>query len=251
MKTRFIYKETIDSTNDEIRRRAEAGEEEGLVISAGEQTKGKGRSGHSWSSPKHNSIATSILLRPDMEVEAVSQITIVAAMAVSRAIEKLYSLETNIKWPNDVVISGKKICGILTEMMPQNNRSKYVIVGIGINVHDEFFPKEIAEIATSIDIELGGRGRGSRSELTQALWAEFGKLYEIFLQTQNLEGLKEEYNKKLINIEKTVHVMSPQGDYDAISKGIDGNGRLLVSREGKMERIDSGEVHIRGLYGYV
>jgi BirA family biotin operon repressor/biotin-[acetyl-CoA-carboxylase] ligase len=114
-----------------------------------------------------------------------------------------------------------------------------------------FFPKEIAEIATSIDIELGGRGRGSRSELTKALWAEFGKMYEIFLQTQNLEGLKEEYNKKLINIEKTVHVMSPQGDYDAISKGIDGNGRLLVSREGKMERIDSGEVHIRGLYGYV
>jgi BirA family biotin operon repressor/biotin-[acetyl-CoA-carboxylase] ligase len=123
MKTRFIYKETIDSTNDELRRRAEAGEEEGLVISAGEQTKGKGRSGHSWSSPKHNSIATSILLRPDMEVEAVSQITIVAAMAVSRAIEKLYGLETSIKWPNDVVISGKKICGILTEMMPQNNRS--------------------------------------------------------------------------------------------------------------------------------
>lgn len=250
MNIRYSYKETIDSTNDELRRRAEDKEPEGLVISAGEQTKGKGRSGHNWKSPKHNSIATSILLRPDMQVETVSQITIVAAMAVSRAIERLYGLETRIKWPNDVIVSGKKICGILTEMKPENNISKYVIVGIGINVHDTFFPEEIAEIATSIDLELGER-RGSRSELTHALWEEFAELYDIFLQTENLESLKDEYNKKLINIERTVLVMSPMGEYEAISKGIDGNGRLIVYRDGKKELIDSGEVHIRGLYGYV
>ncbi|MCR4781186.1 MAG: biotin--[acetyl-CoA-carboxylase] ligase [Lachnospiraceae bacterium] len=250
MKLEFEYLNTIDSTNDEIRRRAEEGCKEGLIVSAGEQTKGKGRFGHKWESPKANSIATSILLRPDMDVESISQVTILAAMAVSNTISNLYGLKTGIKWPNDVLINNKKICGILTEMKPENNIAKYVIVGIGINVHDQDFPEEIKDIATSIDIELSGK-KGSRKELTTAVWKEFEILYEKFLIKKNLSYIKELYNSRLLNKDKKIKVMDPRGEYEAKALGIDECGKLIIEKDGEEMKVDSGEVHVRGLYGYV
>lgn len=138
---RHEYLESIDSTNNEIKRRAVAGETEGLVISAGKQTAGRGRSGHQWETPADISIATSLLLRPTVVIDHLSSLTLVAAVAVRRAIEELYGIETWIKWPNDVIIHGKKVCGILTEMSASEGKAEYVVVGIGSMCIRLLFPR--------------------------------------------------------------------------------------------------------------
>ena len=153
----FKYFEEIDSTNLEAKREGEAGAPEFTVISAGTQTAGRGRSGHTWISPKKISVATSILLYPDgISMEHLPRLTIIAGVAVAEAVEELYPLHTQIKWPNDVLIDSKKICGILTEMEAENGHAKQVVCGIGVNVHQkkEDFAPEIRDMATSLDIEL-------------------------------------------------------------------------------------------------
>ena len=180
---RHEYLESIDSTNNEIKRRAVAGETEGLVISAGKQTAGRGRSGHQWEAPADISIATSLLLRPTVAIDHLSSLTLVAAVAVRRAIEELYGIETWIKWPNDVIIHGKKVCGILTEMSASEGKAEYVVVGIGVNVHQTSFSEELADKAISVDMALKeqdpfGAKRGDCKELTYRIWQEFALLYD-------------------------------------------------------------------------
>lgn len=247
MELHFV--ESIDSTNDELKRLAEETELDSYVLSAGEQTKGRGRSGHTWNSPKGTSISTSVLLRPEIDVFQASQVTILAAIAVSRAIRNLYELETRIKWPNDVLIRNRKVCGILTEMKPKNSRVKWLVVGIGVNVHDTFFPEEIREMATSVDLEI--EGRASRKALTEEIWKQFEVLYQKFLEEKSLQFIIDEYNSVLCNRDSEVKVISGEKEYIAKSLGIDNHGRLLVERDSRIEKVDSGEVHVRGLYGYV
>jgi len=250
MDLRFEYLETIDSTNDEIKRRAEKGAGEGLVISAGTQTRGKGRSGHHWDSPLKSSVSTSILLKPDMSVPEASRVTLVAALAVAKALNSLYGLDAGIKWPNDIVIGKRKICGILSEMLPQENRVKYAVVGIGINVHQTLFPDEISDMATSIDLELKGR-KSSRKAITEAVWKCFSQYYSIFTENKSLEGLTDLYNKLCVNNNKIVRVMDPAGEYTGRCLGINEAGALLVRNNEEINEIISGEVHVRGLYGYI
>ena len=154
----YEYYESVDSTNDRIKERARNGQEQGLVISAGHQTAGKGRIGRKWESPTNESIATSLLLHPQgISIEAVPTVTVIAAMAVRDAISRLYGIDGLIKWPNDIVFDGKKICGILTEMEMKEGKVWYVVVGIGVNVHNKTFPEDIAYKATSVDLELEKR----------------------------------------------------------------------------------------------
>ncbi len=152
MTIEFEYVEEIDSTNDELKRRAAAGRcREFLVLSAGTQTGGRGRSGHTWSSPPGTSISTSMILYPrDVMPEFIPRITPLAAVAVAETIEDLYGLSVGIKWPNDVLISEKKVCGILNEMiLDDRGRPDHVVVGIGVNVHIRELEPEIADMATS------------------------------------------------------------------------------------------------------
>ncbi len=250
MNLEFRYVESIDSTNNELKRQGAEGLKEGVVLSAGMQTAGRGRLGHSWESPKSDSVATSILLRPTVSIENVSRLTILAAMAVSRMTEELYGLERQIKWPNDVLIHEKKICGILTEMILKDNRPDYVIIGIGVNVHQTEFPEDIRDKATSIDLELPS-GRASRRAVTESIWTNFMKYYEDFQKTEDLAAVVEEYNAHLVNLGREVRVLDPLGEYSGICEGIDATGALLVRREGEVVRVDSGEVSVRGIYGYV
>ena len=190
------YLESIDSTNNEIKRRAQLGAQEGLVISAGMQTAGRGRRGHQWESPNNVSIATSLLLRPSMAAGEISSLTLVAALAVRQAVERLYGLETLIKWPNDVIIQGKKVCGILTEMSARDGYPEYVVIGIGVNEHTMAFPEELQDKAISIDQALAASEgamavRGSRKELTRAIWEAFVMLYEVFSMTGDLSVVME------------------------------------------------------------
>ena len=250
------YLKSIDSTNNEIKRSAIKGAEEGQVISAGMQTAGRGRSGHQWETPADISIATSLLLRPTMPVEHLHSLTLVAAVAVRRAIEDLYDIETWIKWPNDVIVQGKKICGILTEMSAANGQAEYVVVGIGVNVHQTSFSEELADKAISVDMALqeqnpGTQEKGNCEALTQRIWQEFVLLYEAFCMTQDLSIVMEEYNRFLINRNAMVRVLDPQGEWEGIARGINERGELLVETKEDLRQVDSGEVSVRGVYGYV
>ena len=250
---RYEYFESVDSTNDRIKSRAHEEESQGLVISAGQQTAGKGRIGRKWESPTNESIATSILLRPyEIKLDAIPTITVVAAMAVRDALYHLYGLEGQIKWPNDIVLGGKKICGILTEMELKDNKVWYVVVGIGVNVHNRTFPEDIAYKATSVDLELAKTtgGQGHREELTKEIWNSFKKYYNIFIETQDMTGLKEEYEKHLANRGNRVRIEAQDNSYEATAVGITNRGELIVDVNGEERVIRTGEVSVRGIYGY-
>ncbi len=245
----FCYDET-DSTNTRAKHEGESGGENGSLFAANLQTAGKGRRGRSWVSQKGEIAAVSFLLRPEIEIECVSRITLVAAVAVARVLAKLEGLKPRIKWPNDVVVNGKKICGILTEMSSEGMDINYVVVGIGINDYNETFPDNIAYKATSIKLE-NGKGY-DRAMLIADLANEFEQLFDEFVNRKDLSFLLEEYNSLLVNKDEKVYVISDDKKTEYTAIGLSPNGGLLVKNElGEIENIISGEVSVRGIYGYV
>ena len=239
----------IDSTNLEVKRRAEAGAEAPLLVAADTQTAGRGRRGRTWISPPGNDIYMSLLLRPPIRPEHASMLTIVAALAVAGGIREETGLEAGIKWPNDAVVNGKKICGILTEMSTDMEEISYVVPGIGINVNSEVFSPGIAATATSLKLCLGRTVK--RAGIIAAVIRCFAEYYRIFLRTEDLSGLKELYESMLVNLDREVLVLDPGGEYRGIARGITSSGELRVEREdGTETAVLSGEVSVRGVYGY-
>lgn len=243
-------KESVDSTNTWAKRLAEEGAPHGTVAIADEQTQGKGRRGKDWVTPKGATIALTILLRPDMPPERASMLTLVMGLSVAKAIKKLYHLDAKIKWPNDVVVSNRKICGILTEMSAQVDYINYLVIGAGTNTNLKKFPEELKDRATSLVIELGEEVK--RAQLVGAELEEFEKNYEIFQKTWDLSGLIEEYNQMLVNVDRQVKVLGPGEGVEGIARGINEKGELLVElTDGTITPVYAGEVSVRGLYGYV
>ena len=246
----LLFFNEIDSTNDELKRRAAKGAKEGLIAVADIQTRGKGRRGREWTTPEGVNIAMSYLLRPKLQPDTAPMMTLIMAMAAAKGIRDLSSLETRIKWPNDIVVNGKKLVGILTEMTAEPDYIHEVIVGTGINVNTEVFPDEIKDTATSMRIE-GGRAY-SRSEVVAAVTEAFEGYYEAFLKAGDLRELKNEYNEICANAGAEVRVLDPRGEYNGMAQGIDDKGELLIVKEdGSRERVYAGEVSVRGIYGYV
>ncbi|MCI5951515.1 MAG: biotin--[acetyl-CoA-carboxylase] ligase [Anaerostipes sp.] len=244
------YFEVTDSTNQRIYDFAEKGREEGLLAVAEEQTGGKGRRGRSWVSPPGTGIWMSLLLRPKVEPQKASMVTIVAALAMTKAMEKITGMEIRIKWPNDVVLNGKKVCGILTEMSAELEEIHYIIVGIGINANTESFPEDIQDRATSIYLESGKKVE--RAAFIAEFCVQFEQYYERFLEMGNLAFLKEEYESYLINIGREVKIIKKKEERVRKALGINELGELIVAKsDGTTEIIFSGEVSVRGLYGYV
>lgn len=241
------YKEETDSTNLDIVRLAEANAPHGTVALTERQSAGRGRKGRSWTSPAGENLYFSLLLRPGFPVEKASMVTLVMALAVAKALEA-ERFEPFIKWPNDIVLSGKKVCGILTELR-MDQGGYYIIVGVGINVNQQKFPEEIKASATSLLLE---KGELSREVLFAKILAAFEKYYEIFEDQKSFLPLKEVYEALLINKNKKVRVLDPKGEYEGIAKGISESGELLVEKEnGTVEHVYAGEVSVRGIYGYV
>ena len=253
-KTKWIGKdtlcyETIDSTNAQAKRLAEAGYGDGTLMVADHQEAGRGRRGRSWETPAGTNIAMSLLLKPEINPNNASMITLVAALAVSKAITQITGEPAPIKWPNDIVMNGKKVCGILTEMSAQFDYVNHIVVGIGINVNIESFPEEIAETATSLRIETGKQI--SRAELIEAVWEQFETVYEVYLQTQDLRNLVKEYDARLINMHRNVKVLDPKEPFEGRAMGITPRGELMVDTWESRKLVSSGEVSVRGIYGYV
>lgn len=261
MDKEIIFLPTTDSTNEEAKRLAQKGAKEGTVVTADVQTAGKGRKGRSWHTGEKTTLAMSFLLRPYESVgllpDQASMITLVAAISVAKAIEKMMKKtgvkevpEILIKWPNDIVINGKKACGILTEMQLKGCDIDYVVVGIGVNVNQDGFPEEIADIATSMWMETGFSF--DRDELLDGIMNEFEHFYPLFCSKKDLSLLKDTYEELLINKNREVKVLDPKGEYQGIALGIDREGQLLVKlADGNIRPIYAGEVSVRGLYGYV
>ncbi len=246
----IICFEKTDSTNARAKHLAEEGAGEGTLVVAESQNAGKGRRGRRWTSPPGTGIWMSLILRPDIPPSKASMLTLVAALGVSEGIEKAAGIRAEIKWPNDLVINGKKICGILTEMSTELDSIQYVVVGIGINVNMEQFPEELSSTATSLCLESGQRL--SRGQILGAVARSFEHYYSEFLGKKDLAFLQKPYEERLANLGRPVTVMDPADSYSGICRGIDREGELLVEREdGRLCRVLSGEVSVRGIYGYV
>lgn len=243
------------STNPDAKHFAEEGEPHGTIVVADRQTAGRGRRGRSWASPAGTSIYFTIVVRPQFAPDKASMITLVTALSVAQAIEEVTGLPAEIKWPNDIVVHRKKVCGILTEMSmtPEMDEIQFVVAGVGVNTnHDspEDFPEEIRETATSLKIESGRQI--DRAGLLERILARFEGNYDTFVRIEDLSGLREAYQTHLINMDAQVLVLDPAGEYTGIARGISKTGELIVERDnGEQVLVYAGEVSVRGLYGYV
>lgn len=248
----IVYYNEIDSTNTAAKKAAEAGAPHGTLVVSDYQSMGKGRRGKTWSAPHGVGIWMSLIMRPELPPSAASMLTLVAAMAVAEGLDKATDgvLKAQIKWPNDIVSGGKKICGILTEMSTELECINYVVTGMGINANTEEFPEDIETVASSILLETGKRL--NRSKTINCIMQKFETYYKAFVEAGNMSGLIKEYNSRLANKDNTVKVLKPGGGYTGISLGINDSGALLVKTEdGTIHSVISGEVSVRGVYGYV
>ena len=237
-----------DSTNLWIKRLAKEGAPEGTLALAEFQSAGRGRLGRSWEVPEGTSVMMSILLRPKFEPQYAPMLTLVMGMAVAKAVKK-FGFDVSIKWPNDVVVSHKKICGILTEMGVRDGKIDYAVIGVGINVNIKEFPEEMADKATSLYLESGREF--DRSQIPGLVMEAFEKYYEKFAATCDLSGLKEEYESILANYNQPVRVLAKE-PYEGVARGITDGGELLVEKtDGTIVAVSAGEVSVRGLYSYV
>lgn len=245
-----LYFDTIDSTNTKAQELAEKGYPSGTLVVADKQESGKGRRGRSWVSPSGTGIFMTLMIKPDINPNNASMLTLVAALAVAKAITSVTGEEAMIKWPNDIVVNGKKVCGILTEMNAQFDYINHIVVGIGINVHNESFPEEISQMASSLMIEAGGK-RFHRAQIIAETMSYFEQHYDTFLKTQDLSALVREYDKLLVNRNKSVRVLDPKEPFDGKAMGITPKGELIVDTWESRKLVSSGEVSVRGIYGYV
>lgn len=245
-----LYFPEIDSTNTYAKKLGEQGASHGTLVVADRQTAGRGRRGRAWESPSGSSIYMSILLRPDTKPDQAPMLTLVMAQSVAEAIRHVTGEEALIKWPNDIVLNKKKICGMLTEMSTEIQWINYVVIGVGINVNTEEFPQELTGTATSLYLEKGQKVK--RSLLIAEIMNRFEHYYELFAEAGNLSAMQENYNKLLVNRDREVRILEPGHEYNGHAVGINETGELQVyTEDGKRKSIYAGEVSVRGIYGYV
>lgn len=244
----------VDSTNTYAKQLAMAGAADGTVVVADCQTAGRGRMERRFESPAGQGIYLTALLRPELPPERLMPVTALAGVAVCEAVEEVCGVRPMLKWPNDPVLNGKKLSGILTELSleAETGRMQYLVVGIGLNVGqgEKDFPPELRQVATSLRQELGtavvpaGRWRRRRF----GLWIGCIRPW----RTGDLQAYLEVYRRDCVNLGRTVRLQGPAGEATATAVGIDDEFGLVVEDgTGNRKTIRSGEVSVRGLYGYV
>ncbi len=246
----ILYFDSIDSTNTKAQELAEKGYPSGTLVVADKQIAGKGRRGRNWESPSGCGIFMTLMLKPDINPNNASMLTLVSALAVAKALADITGKDAKIKWPNDIVIDGRKVCGILTEMSAQFDYINNIVIGIGINVNNSSFPEEISATASSLRLLSGGK-KYRRAEIIEKIMEYFEKYYSIFLETEDLSALVNEYDAMLVNMKKQVKVLDPKEPFEGTAMGITKTGELIVDTWESRKLVSSGEVSVRGIYGYV
>ncbi|XID94346.1 biotin--[acetyl-CoA-carboxylase] ligase [Paenibacillaceae bacterium WGS1546] len=231
------------STQDELKKLAEEGAEEGTLVIAESQTNGRGRMGRSWVSPGGKGVWMSLLLRPPIPLQLTPQLTLLAAVALSRAIARqMPELQIGIKWPNDLLVEGKKISGILLESAAEDERLKYVIAGLAIsaNLDPDDFPPEVREKAVSLKTASGRPV--DRAELVVAALAEFERLYELYLE-QGFAPIRSLWEARSVTLGVRTELRTPQETIVGVPRSLDETGGLRVElSDGSVRTIYSGEV---------
>jgi BirA family biotin operon repressor/biotin-[acetyl-CoA-carboxylase] ligase len=250
MNWKIVHLDSVDSTNNEAKRRAQAGAEHGLVVISREQTAGKGRNGRSFQSPAETGLYLTALLRPDVAAADAVNLTAWAAVAVCDGVEAACGLRPGIKWPNDIILDNKKLCGILVESAAEGMRLAYAAVGIGVNVNQrpEDFDPAVRPVAVSLSMVLGapvdvGALTGHLLRALERLCADFPHRRDRWLHRYRADCLTAGHQVRLIQGERSVF---------AFAEGIDDDFGLMVRYEdGRRETVAWGEVSVRGLLGYI
>jgi BirA family transcriptional regulator, biotin operon repressor / biotin---[acetyl-CoA-carboxylase] ligase len=236
-----VFQETT-STNDIAEKLARDGVKEGAVVFAESQTKGRGRLGRPWISPAHKGLWFSVLLRPDLRPQETTQLTVVSATALARAIESETGLKPEIKWPNDILIRGKKVAGILTELSAELDHVKYVIIGIGVDVNlgAAEFSAELRKTATSLKLEAGRDV--SRPELAVAILRELDQDYAR-VTAGNFAAVADEWEERCSTLGRNVVIRVGDRQIRGRAESLGEDGALLLRTEhGHMERVTGGDV---------
>ena len=231
----------VDSTNTVAMRLGEEGEAHGTVVVAEEQTSGRGRAGHSWHSEKTTGIYVSILLRPQISPMLAPALTLVGGLAAHDAIAEASGLLPDVRWPNDVLLNGKKVCGILTEMQAEPDRMHFAVIGIGINVNQAKMPGELATIATSMRTETGRAH--SRLDLLARLLRHLDRYYNQFIAEGAAPSLRRFAEVSSYFEGKRVRISTSTDNFVGTTAGLEPMGILRVKRDdGKIESVISGTV---------
>lgn len=244
------YYDITDSTN--VRAWQETGQStgNGALFVADAQLGGKGRRGRSWESPGGRNLYFSLVLKEGLSADRAPMVTLVMALSVAKVLKDRTGCAAGIKWPNDIVAGGRKVCGILTEMKLGNTGTEFVVIGVGINVLTGDFEGDLADRATSLEAVCGKAI--DRAGLLADILAAFEAFYGDFTGAGDLSPLKEAYEEFLINKDREVRVLDPKGEYTGTAQGITDSGELLVIKaDGTIETVYAGEVSVRGIYGYV
>ncbi|GAA0360361.1 biotin--[acetyl-CoA-carboxylase] ligase [Bacillus horti] len=247
LETEFVGKEMytygeVMSTQLIAHEKAKSGAASGTVILADLQTQGKARLGRRWHSPKGTGIWMSLMVKPYLPLSAIPQLTLLTAVALVRGIHQEIGLEVQIKWPNDLLFHGKKLCGILTEVQAEADQVNYVIIGIGMNVNhqEKDFDESLSSIATSLRIEKGKKL--DRNKLIAVLLKEWEILYQLYMK-QGFSPIKTLWETYALSLGQQITARTVQGNYTGMAKGITDEGILLLEDEqGTIHKIYSADI---------
>lgn len=250
LQTSFIgqnihYEESVESTQKIANRLANENVPEGTVVIAEEQLSGKGRMGRPWHSPKYTGVWMSLILRPNIPLPKAPQLTLLTAVSVVQAIEEATGLRPEIKWPNDILLNGKKLTGILTEMQAEADRIHSIIIGIGINVNQkpDDFPIELQSIATSLSIEKEAANI-SRAALIRSIFKHFERLYLLYLE-EGFFPIKCLWESFAVSIGKQIKARTLTAVIEGKALGITEEGVLQIQDEtGKIHQVYSADIEL-------
>lgn len=247
-RTENIVEHTLTSTNTVLKEHARKGTPHGSVCLCEMQTAGRGRLDRQWSSPEGMGVWMSTLLRPALSPENIPLITFCAALAMTQAVRSLCQADARIKWPNDVILHGRKVCGVLLEMGFDAQGGVFVIVGTGLNVRKGAYPPELADRAIALDEVC------LPPERSALIAAYLNALEEAVaaIEQGGLSGIAKQYHDLSCTLGSEVQVLAPTETFTGVAEAIDNTGALLVrTAGGELRRVLAGDVSVRGMMGYV
>jgi BirA family biotin operon repressor/biotin-[acetyl-CoA-carboxylase] ligase len=244
----LLYFDEIDSTNVFAKKISSVDQKDGLIIIANKQKNGRGRLGRDWDSKKDDGIWMSLLLKPNFDTQYKHILPLITSLAVVEGIKEATSIKATIKWPNDIIIAGRKVCGILFESSMGNDEFQYIVGGIGINVNQGEFSEELKEKA--ISLRMYADKEFDRGVITVAILEKF-EYYYLNIEKIGIRNIITKYKESAITIGSQVKIMSSNKEFSGLAVDINKKGNLVVlDEQGLLREVHSGEVSVRGVQGY-